>query len=64
VDLARRYSKVGDNPKKSTRAALYYLAVKAYIDFTYSVQQRLNDLRLHEIEESHYVCNNTAQRSL
>jgi hypothetical protein len=63
VDLARRCSKVGDDPKKSTRAALYYPAVEAYIDFTYSVRQRLNDLRLHKIEESHRVYSNTARRS-
>jgi hypothetical protein len=38
VDLARRCSKVGDDPKKSTRAALCCLAVKAYMDFTYGVR--------------------------
>jgi hypothetical protein len=64
VDLARRCSKVGDDLKKSTRAALCYLAVKAYMDFTYGVRQRLNDLRLYKIEESYRVRSNTARQLL
>jgi hypothetical protein len=64
LDLTSWCSKVGDDPKEPASPSSRRLAVKAYIDLTYSVGQGANNLGLHKVEQPHRVRSNTARRAL